>query len=66
MTEDDTFNALKKWSYEQITSSISKLQCNNGYEPYWVEIDNLIKNAGWTVVEYQSAQWHKLFGDVLK
>ena len=64
MNEDDTFNALRKWAYEQLNFEMDVLVnkailpgiilpgiiTHNKYKKEW---DKLLKKAGWTVEEWQ-------------
>ena len=60
MNEDDTFNALRKWTYAQIDFEmnilvdkvLNKIITSNEYSIAWLD---LIKKAGWTDKEWKDS-----------
>ncbi len=58
MTEDDTFNTLKKWTFEQLRTTLGVPK------PITVnEVINIIIKAGWSQQEYIQA--HRIYWDRL-
>ena len=67
MTEDDTFNALKKWPFNQLYSEFNKLVGANyqiSIEEQYVVALELFKDAGWTEDEFLSQ--HRIENGVVK
>lgn len=54
MTEDDTFNALKKWTLVQLEIEIYK-PADVDYEREMTRINTIFTEAGWTRQEYNEA-----------
>lgn len=54
MTEEDTFNALKKWSRERVTEESKRLANTiDSWEEYYVLHGRMLQRAGWTLDEYR-------------
>ena len=59
MTEDDTFNKLKRWSYNQLNDAYNanwNLPIDASWEDYNKYFELLLNEAGWTMKEWGEKQ----------